>query len=151
MTLQTSPSVSSRLSWSDAVWSVLIGTSSNMPGSGRRTPMSQYPPSSAGPRTASDARRQESRRRTLEIRHGHLRRVHANEQYRASGAFPRVVDCSGQALAEPTPTLRHDDEPAGDPTVGLTLEGDHRGSTIANADNFERVRQCRRGHVCRLR
>ena len=92
--------------------------------------MSQYPPSSAGPRTASDARRQESRRRKLEIRHGHLRRVHADEQDRASGAFPRVVDCSGQALAEPAPALRHDDEPVGDPAVGLTLEGDHRGSAL---------------------
>ncbi len=60
-------------------------------------------------------RRQESRRRAFEIRHAHLGSVHADEEYRASGAFPRILDCSVKTLAEATPPLGNDDEPARGP------------------------------------
>ena len=120
--------IESSAAGSIAVWSVLIGTSANMPGTGRRSPDKPVPTIVGRTKNGVDARRQQSRRGAFEIRHGHLGSVHADEEHRAvrvRSHASTIAPC--KTLAEATLPLGNDDEPARDPAVGDTLERDHRG------------------------
>ena len=115
-----------------------IGTPAKTAGSGSRMPMAQYPPSGAGPITASGpdpSRRRSGPGQELGVE---LRGVHAHQKRRSAGGDQRMAE----AVPKTASALGHRLEPRGQGALQLAVErqeataggrGAHRGQRVRRA------------------